>query len=412
MKNRMKVSLMMWIIFQVFPVTAKPWNENFGESIGFRDYLTEVGSRNLDYLAERYNVQMAQAEIVMQKVFPDPELVFEAADEAFALELYYTFELGKRRSRVRFAQTEAELEELALEWFFQELRAKAADAFLEAILQRELLDVKRDSYAYMTQLSVYDSLRFRAGEITENDARQSKVEAATLRNELYGQEGEYRAALAALNRYMGDLSGVLRNPSGNWDELDREYDLEGLIRIGNDYRVDLVAAGKTVGLSHENMRLVKAERRPDLGLMIGYDREWKGFAPQRDLMKVEVTVPLKFSNFNKGALHQAKFRTQQSELQMRGLELQVQTEISQAFYRYESIGRQVNQFRSGLLDESQKVLAGVTLRYKRGESDILEVLIAQRTYNEVREQYLETLKEYGSALVELQRCCGIWDVGF
>ena len=72
------------------------------------------------------------------------------------------------------------LEKLLLEQGFQDLRADASDLFFEAILQRELLGVQNRSYQYMLQLSQSDSLRYAAGEITENDARQSKLEAMTL----------------------------------------------------------------------------------------------------------------------------------------------------------------------------------------------------------------------------------------
>ena len=50
--------------------------------------------------------------------------------------------------------------------------------------------------------------------------------------------------------------------------------------------------------------------------------------------------------------------------------------------------------------------------YRRGESGILDVLIAQRTYNEVQEQYLEVMKGYVSSLVNLQKTCGMWDIRF
>ena len=90
----------------------------------------------------------------------------------------------------------------------------------------------------------------------------------------------------------------------------------------------------------------------------------------------------------------------------------MQTDISQAYFRYESLGRQVEEYKSGLLNEAHTLLEGMTFRYKRGEINILELLEAQRTYNEIREQYLETMKEYAISLVFLQKSAGMWDVGF
>ncbi|MDD4114926.1 MAG: hypothetical protein PHG27_04910 [Massilibacteroides sp.] len=40
----------------------------------------------------------------------------------------------------------------------------------------------------------------------------------------------------------------------------------------------------------------------------------------------------------------------------------------------------------------------------------MEVLNAQRTYNEIQISYNETLYEYATALVQLERACGIWDI--
>lgn len=65
-----------------------------------------------------------------------------------------------------------------------------------------------------------------------------------------------------------------------------------------------------------------------------------------------------------------------------------------------------------MLEDSKKVLDGMVYKYKRGETSILDVLMAQRTYNETQEQYLETMKKFASALVNLEKTCGIWNISF
>lgn len=77
----------------------------------------------------------------------------------------------------------------------------------------------------MRQLSRSDSLRFISGEITENDVRQSKLEASSLLNEVYEQEAAYKSALAVLNQYMGITTDTLTMPAESWDMLDREFPL-------------------------------------------------------------------------------------------------------------------------------------------------------------------------------------------
>jgi cobalt-zinc-cadmium efflux system outer membrane protein len=383
------------------------------QDISFTEYLNRVGKSNLGYLAERLNVSIADAETVAQKVLPDPELEFEAGSDNFSLGLSYSLELGnKRGNRIRLARSRAELEKLLLEQGFQDLRADAADLFFEAILQRELLGVQNRSYQYMLQLSQSDSLRYAAGEITENDARQSKLEAMTLLNAVYTQEAAYQSALVMLNRRMGATADTLNIPLGNWEELSRDFALAELIKVGLDNRIDLLVAQKGTEVSAREYKLTRAERRPDIALSASYERDWHGFFPPVRSAIGGVSVPLKFSNVNKGAIKAAKLRITQSEVRERDMELQIQAEIHQAWYNYEAEKKKVFQYRAGVLEDSRKVLDGMVYKYKRGETNILDVLVAQRTYNEVQQGYLETMKGYAASLVELERACGIWDLCF
>ena len=82
----------------------------------------------------------------------------------------------------------------------------------------------------------------------------------------------------------------------------------------------------------------------------------------------------------------------------------------QSFMNYKTAQKQAVQFKNGLLTEAQKVLEGKTYSYKRGQTTLLDVLSAQRTYNDVQQSYYQTLYNYAAALVEVERAAGIWDI--
>lgn len=396
-------------------------------SLSFQEYLNRVGKSNLGYIAEKYNVKIADAEVMSQRVFPDPELSIEAVQNGrtkdelghgFSMELSYTLELGnKRGARINLAKSQAELEGLMVNQFFQELRAEAADAFLEAMMQKELLSVKQSSYEYMKQLSISDSIRFSLGEINETEARQSKLESITLLNEVYNQEAEYKSSLAMLNQFMGASMYEFYNPTGEWGLFGREYVLSDLINQALINRVDLLAGLKNSEVAANQLKLARAERKIDLGLSVGYEKNAEATneiapTPAFNAVKAGISIPLKFSNTNKGTIKSAQYAMQKTKVESQDVELRIQREVAQAFFGFESTEKQVKQYQNGLLSDSQKLLDAMVYRYKRGESSILEVLIAQRTYNEVQEQYLEVMKGYGSALIELQKVCGMWDIEF
>ena len=382
------------------------------EDLTFDRYLYMVGKQNLEYMATRLNVKIADAEVVAAKVIPDPSLDFEAARDNFTLGLSYTVELGKRHARVQAAKSERDMEKLALEGSFQDLRAKSAELFLDAILQKELLRVKEESYSYMRKLSTSDSLRFISGEITENDARQTRLESVSLLNDVYEQEAAYRSALVELNQFMGVDSDTLLSPIGNWEHLERDFKLPKLMDQGRSSRPEILIASKNIDVNQKNYKLVRAERRPDIDLSLSYERDWNHFLPQARLATLGVSVPLTFSNINKGAIKSAKLKTEQAGIGFRDVELQVLAEIRQSWYGFEAERKKVAQYRAGIMDESRKVLDGMVYKYKRGEATVLDVLVSQRTYNEVCQDYLETMKGYVSSLVALERACGIWDIHF
>ena len=382
------------------------------QQISFDKYLNNVGKQNLEYLASKLNVDIAQAEIVAAKVLPDPSLDFEGGRETFSLGLSYTVEMGKRHARKRLAKSECELEKLTLEQGFQDLRAQAVDLFLDAILQRELLEMKQSSYEYMVRFSQSDSLRYVAGEVNENDARQSRLEAVSLLNDVYDQESAYRSSLVELNRFMGATTDTLHIPQGDWNNLERGFSLPDLMSLGMENRIDLVAANKNIEVNHRAYKLARAERRPDIDVSVSYERDWGYFTPEARYVTMGVSVPLAFSTINRGELKSAKYRTQQASLQQKDIVLQVQSEIRQSWFAYEAAKKKVDQYKMGVLDESRKVLEGMAYRYQRGEVSVLDVLIAQRSYNDVCQDYLETMKEYACSLATLEKSCGIWDLHF
>lgn len=396
--------------------------------INYPDFLNLVNRNNLGYVAEKFNVNIAEANIEASKVFPDPELAIGASDNGqrrmqmgygFSTELSWTLELGgKRKARIDVAKSTSELTKALLEDYFRNLRAEATLDYLTGLKQKEIFRVQLNSYTILKNIAIADSIRFKLGSITEIDARQSKLEANTMLNEVYQSEADWKTALLELGTLTGKhKADTLYSPIGDLTQFDRLFDLHALMISAQNNRADLLAALKNKNVSQDLLKLTKANRVLDLGVNMGVESasvvsNIVAPTPSSNAVSAGIAIPLKFSNQNKGELKAAEYTVQQADILYRQTELQIQTEVRKAWLNYLATLKQVRQFDTGLLADAQRLLDGKIYSYKRGETSLLEVLNAQRTYNETQLNYYETLYNYAAALVELEKTAGIWDINF
>ncbi|AIL46613.1 TolC family protein [Elizabethkingia anophelis] len=396
------------------------------ELLSFDEYLSMVGKKNLTYAAQKYNVSMAEASIQTANMFPDPQLDMEGSNNGVYKNMGYTYgsslgwtlELGgKRRARVDLAKNQSELSRILLLDFFRNLRADASLGYVEALKSKALLDVQQDSYKNMLQLSKSDSIRYRLGTISLVTSKQSKLEAASLLNSVYQAESAEQQAITALSVFLSDNKLTGRDVDGDFNAFNRDFGIEDLLTQALNERADLLAAKQNTQVAKSQINLERANRKIDLGLTAGVSHNTTATneiapSPAVNAVKLGVSIPLKFSNNRNAGLKIAEMAHSQSQLEYQQVEQSIRAEVMQAYQQYIATQKQVKQFHNGMLTEAKNILDGIIYSYKRGESSILEVLNAQRTYNDVRKDYYQALADNATALIDLERKTGIWDISF
>lgn len=396
--------------------------------LDYSNYISQVGKGNIAYAAERFNLNITETEAQSAAVFPDPELNFNWSDNGqrrmdmgygFGSELSWTWELGgKRKARINLAKNQVQLTRLLLANYFHNLRSDATLSFLASIQNKLLLQVQEEAYQSVKQLATSDSIRHKLGSISAIDARQSQLEALRMRNEVYAAEAEWQNALSDLSLWMGtSASTELLDPQGKLTNFDRQFSVQELITTALNNRADMQAALQNKEVAQSMIKLAKADRAIDLGLSIGmgyasYVRNVIAPTPSTATVNAGISIPLKFSNRRSGDLRGAQYGALQAEQEYKQTELEIQTEVKQRYQHYMATQKQVRQYEKGLLIEAKAILDGKIYSYQRGETSLLEVLDAQRTHNETQQGYYQTLYNYASSLVELERAAGIWDINF
>ena len=289
-----------------------------GRVIDFQSFLRMVADHNLDYAVEKFNVSIAAAEIEIAKISPDPTGTFEWTENreerrrsgyGFSFELGKTIELGgKRRARIDLAKSRKELAALTVTDFFRELRAQAAIAYVDALAQKELYDLKSDSYQAMKRLSDAIRTRFEMGANPKIDVTQSELEAGILLNELKQSEVDCQN----MNDTLAALGGVATTcplvPCGSLKKPTVEYRLAPLLEAALANRTDLLAVKQNQLVAEKATLLAAKNRAIDLDLSVGYGHDYPGViaAPIGRNFSIGLSVPLKVSNLRRGELQIAR----------------------------------------------------------------------------------------------------------
>ena len=139
-------------------------------------------------------------------------------------------------------KNQSELSKIQLQDFFRNLRADASLGYIEALKSKALLEVQQDSYQNMRQLAKSDSIRYQLGTITLVTSKQSKLEAASLLNEVYQAESAEQQALTGLSVFLGDSKITGRDVTGDFNTFNRDFSIDDLILQALNERADLLAA--------------------------------------------------------------------------------------------------------------------------------------------------------------------------
>lgn len=410
----------------LFVVGTQAVAQQLEKEITYSQFLERIGQHNLSYAIEKYKLPIATAEVYASRIMADPILNTKWIDNGdkqlksgYGFEATLEWELalgGKRKARTQLAKSTQTQTEYEVQAFFEDLRAQATIQYAEAIKNKRIQEIQEQSYKMIYDLAQSDSLRYTLGQISKVASVQSVLEAKMMKHEWNNATVEWHNSLEELKVLLGDSESSYRyTPKGSLENTFRLFELEDLLEQAPYLRADYLVAEQQQLVAAAEVKVAKAERAIDLGLSLGVESD--SFFnnvivpyPTGTLVTFGVAIPLKFSNAKSSELKIAKINQEQIHLEEQLALQALRKEVIQAFRNYNNKLTQKQSFETDMLEQAKEVLEGHLYSYKRGASSLLELLEAQRVYNETQQNYVETLFDCTTALVELERAAGIWDI--
>jgi outer membrane protein, heavy metal efflux system len=384
------------------------------ELITISQAVAEATDRNLDLIAERFNVPIAQARVLTARLRPNPIFSFEAGHliypitptfnkdnsggpNEFAWRTDFVWERGgKRDRRIETAEASRSVAEFQLLDAVRTLTLSVQTAFVDILEAKANLALALDTLKTFEDIVHVNTVRVRNGDLAEVELIRTQVAQVQFENTVRQAQLQVQTARARLQLLLGrgirdravDASGEMRR-----DEVPA--DLPALTQQASAQRPDLLAQRRDQARSQAELRLQLAEGTVDYTIGAEYRRQ-QGASAYANLLGFFFASNLPFFNRNQGEIARATQEQLQVQTKLRSLEAAVQSDVNIALLRYSNAQTTLSRVEGALVDRARDVRQITEYSYRRGEASFLEFLDAQRAYN-------ETMQAYNGARAEFAR---------
>ena len=392
--------------------------------------LVRIGlAQNKELLAVRQRVAEANGQLIQAGIRPSPTLELRGStgrplatigEDQYGADINQTLELfGKRSARVAVANFEITQAQAELQQKSSELALQIRNAVAEQILERRKVELFGKLNSLNQDALRLTDARVREGETAKLDANLLRVEVnrgIVLRR---SAQGRLLAAEAKLRKLTGlpddqPIPGVTQ-------EWQTSLTLEQLKSRAMVTRIDLKAAQAVEGESEANVRLARANGRPDVTLSVGYEKQHNQFdgifgqtssgaiTPIRDsddLLSFGVSIPLRTSRTTRGDVQSAQARTSAAHLRREFLERTIPIEVEAAYQQWTAARESLDLLQTGVVDLSTDNLKVMQEAYKLGQLRLLDVINEQRRLVDNETALIEGQAEAALDFAELEHAIG------
>jgi outer membrane protein len=342
------------------------------------------------------------------------------------------------RQQLRVSAINREMTDIQLRATVLTTIANVRNSYWELLYAVQALDVARGSLELAEKLVQDNRARVEVGTMAPTEIVSAEAEVAQRRLALTQAEATVRTTELSFKRLI--VSGT-DDPlwRSTIDPIDRPefrpepIDVEAAVRRALDIRTDVAQARKTIEQNDVQMRFMRNQTLPDLNLNASYGSQGRGGTEYlragsglgstitgtnpggitdawgEMLSRTNPTwnVSLNFSlplgrSANQVSYARARVQLGQSAAQLRALELQVATEVTNAALQ---VDNNLRRYEAALASRqlSQTRLQTEQSRFDVGLSTNYNVVQAQRDLANAQNAELRALLDYRRALVEYER---------
>jgi len=362
---------------------------------------------NFQLLAQRFNVNLAQATVTQSALRDNPNLALEGnlynptthqffpfgrnqttdaqgntTGNTVSLQLQQLINLtGSRIKLVELSSTNVAVQQAAFEDLLRISRYQLSQTFYNVEAERRKLDLLRAQRDQLARLLVGFREQLRLGTVAGFEVTRLELEQQSLEKDRGDQLNQLTTDEAALRVFLALPGTTFVAPQGQ--ELlpappTTLPALTDLIALAYQYRPDLRAATRQIDYANQNLRLQRSLAVPKLAVGLAYASFGNAYPNYYGL---QTAIDLPVANRNQGNVQAARVGIQQNAQTLNQTKLQVEQDVAAAV---EQIQRAAD-LRSSVSDAYVATIANVSRNaiadYKRRLIDLVSFIDKFRAYN-------------------------------
>lgn len=393
----------------------------FGQTVNLT--LQEADSlflaRNIDLLAERYNISMADAAIAQAQLYHNPVISLE--ENVYNRLNHHVFDFGRKSEQVvnvdqlisiagqhsnvvKEARSEHDVAVARFEELLRNLRAELHKAFVRlSFAQRNMKIYQHEIVSLRTTL---DQLT-----VQEKKGNISQIETARIQALLLSVRREQNEFLEKVSDLQERLRLLMALPATTYitaefhpnpSALPDSSACDSLLTDSLLQRADVLIARHQTEQAKAALAVSKSQAWPEVHITGQYDRN-AGYFPHYFAIGVSLSIPL--FNRNQGHIRSAKERIDQCEQFYAGTIAKAQNEVAVAkenFLRSLSLEKNVSDQYDK--ENINTLFQSVNENYRKRNISLLEFVDFYKTYKEamleisnVREKVFLTAEDLNQA---------------
>jgi cobalt-zinc-cadmium efflux system outer membrane protein len=403
-------------------------------SITIEEAVAQGLKQNLDLMAAKYGVSLAEADELTAGLWNNPALLVDTVFQPFGSNwnqsnaggprqydaiLSYPLDLsGKRSAQSKSAHQATRIAETS---FLDAVRQKILQirlAYIDLTTLREQLTLANERDSYLSRLVQMIENRIGKRSLLPLLQRRAQLARDQALLDTRQKANAVKTAETSLLLLLGkdpfsslDLSTKLRD-----FKLPRLPSRENLISLALDERPDLKGLRITLTKSDLDKDLAEAQKWDNFLITAGASRQGPNSAnagtpgsidqPEAYSWTAGITIPLPLFNRNQGNVQKAVVTKAQTEKQMVSLEMSIKQEIDTDVRQLQLNKDLIEEYEKTQLKNARKVRDSQQTLFGTGGSGILDYFDAISAYQTTLSSYYDVVGEYRRSLFRLYSAVG------